>query len=210
MAASEGFDDAESFWDRRFAAPEYIFGSEPNLFVASQRALFTHGMRVLDIGCGEGRNSVWLAQAGCRVTGIDISTTALDKAAKLAAERSVEVQWIHADVRNWQWEAERFDAVVCIFIQFAAPEGRQRIFAGIQSTLVAGGYLVLQGYTPRQLQYCSGGPRDPDHLYTPELLEHSLPGFEIVHMDEHEAVLAEGTKHVGQAALIDLVARKRA
>lgn len=210
MAANDGFDDAEAFWDRRFAGPEYLFGSEPNVFLVSQRALFSPGMRVLEIGCGEGRNSVWVAQMGCRVTGVDISTAALAKAAKLAAERSVEVQWIHADVRNWQWEAERFDAVVCIFIQFAAPEGRQRIFAGIQSTLVAGGCLVLQGYTPRQLQYSSGGPRDPDHLYTPELLERSLPGFDIVHMHEHDAVLAEGTKHVGQAALIELVARKRA
>jgi cyclopropane fatty-acyl-phospholipid synthase-like methyltransferase len=209
MATGGGFDDAEVFWDRRFAVPEYIFGVEPNVFLASQRALFAPGMRVLEIGCGEGRNCVWLAERGCQVTGVDISQAALEKAARLAAQRNVEVQWIHADVREWQWDPERFDAVVCIFIQFAAPEGRERIFAGIRSTLAAGGCMVLQGYTLRQLQYNSGGPRDPEHLYTPELLLRSLPGFDIVHLQEHDEVLAEGTKHVGQAALIDLVARKR-
>jgi cyclopropane fatty-acyl-phospholipid synthase-like methyltransferase len=209
MAQSDGFDDAEAFWDRRFSASEYIFGTEPNVFLASWHNLFKPGMRVLEIGCGEGRNAVWLAQAGCHVTGVDISTAALAKAAQLAATHNVEVQWIHADVRQWQWEPEAFDAVACIFIQFAAPEGRQRIFAGVSETLKAGGTLVLQGYTPRQVQFSSGGPRDPDHLYTPELLRHSLPGFEIIHLQEHDAVLAEGTKHVGTAALIDLVARKR-
>jgi cyclopropane fatty-acyl-phospholipid synthase-like methyltransferase len=209
MVKTDGFDDAEAFWDQRFKASEYIFGTEPNVFLASQRALFKPGMRVLEIGCGEGRNAVWLAQAGCLVTGVDISTAALAKAASLAVLHKVEVRWIHADVRQWQWEAQAFDVVVCIFIQFAAPEGRTRIFAGVQETLKTGGTLVLQGYTPRQLQFSSGGPRDPDHLYTPELLRDSLPGFEIVHLQEHDAWLAEGSKHVGTAALIDLVARKR-
>jgi cyclopropane fatty-acyl-phospholipid synthase-like methyltransferase len=209
MAAPGGFDDAEAFWDRRFAAAEYVFGIEPNVFLTAQQARFSRGMRVLEVGCGEGRNCVWLAQRGCQVTGIDISQAALGKAAQLAAERKVEVEWIHADIRHWAWQPDRFDAVVCIFIQFAAPEGRERIFAGIHSTLVAGGTLVLQGYTPRQLQFSSGGPRDPEHLYTPELLRRSLTGFDILHLEEHDAVLAEGTKHVGEAALIDLVGRKR-
>jgi cyclopropane fatty-acyl-phospholipid synthase-like methyltransferase len=208
--ATAGFDDARQFWDARFAAPEYIFGTEPNVFLASQRALFRPGMRVLEIGCGEGRNCVWLAQQGCAVTGVDISPLALAKAQKLAAERKVQVQWIQGDIGNWTWEPAAFDALVCIFIQFAAPEGRQRIFSGIQETLRTGGYVLLQGYTPRQLQYSSGGPRDPDHLYTRELLERSLTACEIIHLVEHDEVLAEGPKHAGIAALIDLIARKRA
>jgi len=104
----------------------------------------------------------------------------------------------------------------CIFhaegerlVTVAAPEGRERIFAGIRAALVGDGVVVLQGYTPRQLQFSSGGPRDPEHLYTPELLRQSLGGFDIVHLREHDAVLSEGTKHVGEAALIDLVGRKR-
>ena len=209
MAAAGGFNDARAFWDSRFAAPEYIFGTEANVFLASQRALFRPAMRVLEIGCGEGRNSVWLAQQGCEVTGVDISPLALAKAERLATQREVKVEWIEADIVNWTFEPERFDAVVCIFIQFAAPEGRSRIFAGMQHTLRANGHLVLQGYTPRQLQYSSGGPREPDHLYTPDLLERSFVDWDIVHLREHDDVLTEGTKHAGMAALIDLIARKR-
>jgi cyclopropane fatty-acyl-phospholipid synthase-like methyltransferase len=207
--AADGFDDAEAFWDRRFAAPEYIFGEAPNVFLASQRERFESGMRVLEIGCGEGRNCVWLASVGCRVTGVDISGNALAKARKLAADRGVDVEWIQGDVRQWQWQPERFDAAVCIFIQFAAPEGRTRIFDGLASALTPGGLLLLQGYTPRQLQFSSGGPKDIDHLYTAELLRQSLPAFDVLHLQEHDEVLEEGTKHVGQAALIDLVARRR-
>jgi cyclopropane fatty-acyl-phospholipid synthase-like methyltransferase len=209
MPAAGGFDDAKQFWDARFAAPDYIFGTAPNVFLAAQYSLFRPGMRVLEIGCGEGRNSVWLAQQGCAVTGVDISPLALAKAGKLAAERGVKVQWIEADIVNWAWEAERFDAVACIFIQFAAPEGRQRIFSGMQQTLCSGGHVLLQGYTPRQLQFSSGGPRDIDHLYTRELLERSLAECDIVHLQEHDEMLEEGTKHVGMAALIDVIARKR-
>lgn len=209
MAATSGFGDARQFWDARFAAPDYIFGTAPNVFLASHRHLFRPGMRVFEVGCGEGRNAVWLAQQGCVVIGVDISPLALAKAEKLAAEREVKVQWIEADIGSWAWEPERFDAVICIFIQFAAPEGRQRIFEGMQQTLTAGGYVVLQGYTPRQLQYTSGGPRDPEHLYTRALLERSLQGCDIAHLREHDDVLAEGSKHVGMAALIDLIACKR-
>src|SRR6185295_14534095 len=85
VAESSGFDDAREFWDKRYRAPEYIFGTAPNRFLASQQSLFKPGDRVLDVACGEGRNSVWLASLGCAVQGVDISPLALDKARRLAA-----------------------------------------------------------------------------------------------------------------------------
>ena len=90
MAQSDGFDDAREFWDKRYGAPEYIFGTEPNRFLASQQSLFRPGDRVLDVACGEGRNSVWLASLGCDVLGVDVSPLALEKAERLATERRVE------------------------------------------------------------------------------------------------------------------------
>ena len=77
---AEGFDDARAFWDQRFAAPEYIFGKEPNRFLVSQQGLFRRGMRALDVATGEGRNAAWLARQGCEVLGIDISPLAIEKA----------------------------------------------------------------------------------------------------------------------------------
>jgi cyclopropane fatty-acyl-phospholipid synthase-like methyltransferase len=208
-AAGEGFDDAREFWDQRYSAPEYIFGTSPNLFLASRQHLFKPGDRVLDIACGEGRNSVWLASLGCNVLGMDVSPLALNKARQLAADRGVTVAWQEADVRSWQWQPDAFDAVVCIFIQFADPSQRARLFSGLQTTLKLGGKLVLQGYTPKQVEYKTGGPPQAAHMYTAAMLRDAFAGLDIVHLQEHEDVLSEGTKHVGRSALIDLVAYRR-
>ena len=204
-----GFDNPHETWNARFAGSEYLFGEAPNAFLTREARWIAPRGSVLCVADGEGRNSVWLAELGCEVTGIDISPLALAKADRLAAERSVKVQWLEADITNWTWTPKGFDAVVCIFIQFAAPEGRERIFSGMQQTLDGDGHVVLQGYTPRQLQYGSGGPRDLDHLYTRELLERAFADWDIVHLHEHDEMLAEGTKHVGMAALIDMIARNR-
>jgi cyclopropane fatty-acyl-phospholipid synthase-like methyltransferase len=205
---ADGFDDAREFWDERFAADDYIFGREPNLFLVSQRERFPEGARVLDVATGEGRNAVWLAQQSCRVTGIDVSPRGLSKARRLAAEHGVEIEFEQADARTWAWPSNRFDAIVTIFIQFAAPAQRQRVFEGMKEALRPGGIIVLQGYTPKQLEYKTGGPPQADHMYTEQLLRSAFSDMEMVHLSEHEAVLAEGTKHVGRSAVIDMVARK--
>jgi cyclopropane fatty-acyl-phospholipid synthase-like methyltransferase len=204
------FDDAQAFWDRRYADEGYIFGTEPNVFLASQAGLFRPGMAVLDVACGEGRNSLWLARQGCRVTGFDISPLALKKAVRLAENNAIDIRFEQADIRTWEWAPAAYDAVVCIFIQFAAPEDRTRLFRGFHATLKAGGLVVMQGYTPEQVEFGTGGPPDRSHMYTRAMLEAAFADFDIVHVREHEAVLAEGTKHVGRSALIDFVARKRA
>jgi len=203
-----GFDDARAFWDQRFSDPDYIFGRTPNLFLVSQAQRFRPGQRVLDVATGEGRNAVWLAEQGCDVMGIDISPLGIDKAKRLAAERGVSAQFQVADLREWYWQPAAFDAIVSIFIQFAAPEDRTRLFEGFESTLKPGGILVLQGYTPKQIEYKTGGPPQVEHMYTSELLKQAFARLEILHLREHEQVLSEGTKHVGRSALIDLVARK--
>ena len=208
MVAAKGFDDSRQFWDQRFASEEYVFGTAPNVFLASQSQWFKPGIRVLDVACGEGRNAVWLAQQGCEVVAIDISPVAIEKARRLAAERGVHVAFELVDVRNWRWPPSAFDAVVSVFIQFAAPAERAQLFTGFVTTLRPNGVLVLQGYTPKQLQYKTGGPPQAEHMYTQAMLREALSGLEIVHVREHDDVLSEGTKHVGLSALIDLVARK--
>jgi len=210
VVAASGFDDSRQFWDKRFASEDYVFGTAPNVFLASQNQWFKPGVRVLDFACGEGRNAVWLAQQGCEVVAIDISPVAIEKARRLAAEHGVHVEFELVDVRDWRWPPNAFDAVVSIFIQFAAPAERAQLFAGFVTTLRPNGVLVLQGYTPKQLQYKTGGPPQAEHMYTHAMLREAVTGLEIVHIREHDDVLSEGTKHVGMSALIDLVARKSA
>lgn len=200
-------DDALRRWNERFAAPGYLFGTAPNAFLASQRARFAPGMAVLAVADGEGRNGVWLAGLGCRVTAVDFSPVALAKARDLAARSGVVIETVEADLSAWSWPRAAFDAVVAIFIQFADPALRRRIFAGMRQALKPGGILVMQGYRPKQLDYKTGGPPHAENLYTADLLRRELAGLEFLHLAEHDSVIAEGAGHKGMSALVDLVAR---
>jgi SAM-dependent methyltransferase len=202
------------FWNARYATDAYIFGTAPNAFLASQAGLIRPGMRALAIADGEGRNGVWLAERGAAVHAIDVSPLALDKARKLAAARGAALglelapEFELADVLNWDWPEAAYDLVVAIFIQFAPPPERDRIIAGIRRTLKPGGLLILQGYTPKQIEFGTGGPANPANLYTAALLREWFGDWDIRHLVEHEDFISEGTHHHGQSALIDLVAMK--
>lgn len=204
--------DHEAFWSARYrdAGDDYLFGTAPNAFLSAQAGRFAAGMSVLAVADGEGRNSVWLAEQGCAVTATEISPVALAKAAKLARARQVAVDFVEADLLRWDWPLAAFDAVVGIFIQFVGPAERGILFAGMQAAVKPGGLLLLQGYTPKQLEYRTGGPSAVENLYTAELLRSAFAGWELLELREHENVMAEGRGHAGRAALIDLVARKPA
>jgi len=202
--------DHEAFWSARYrdAGDDYLFGTAPNKFLAGQAEFLGAGMRVLSVADGEGRNAIWLAEQGCRVTAAEISPVALTKARKLARGRHVAVDFVEADILNWEWPVAAYDAVVGIFIQFAGPDERQRQFAGMKQAVKPGGLLLLEGYTPRQLEYGTGGPSAVANLYTAELLRESVAGWEILLLREHDDIIAEGSAHAGRSALIDLVARR--
>jgi SAM-dependent methyltransferase len=202
------FADAAATWNQRFETDRYIFGTEPNEYLRTQVHQLAPGGRVLCVADGEGRNSVWLARRGQHVDAFDISEVGVAKARKLAAEAGVTVNFAVADCDSLQWPAAVYDAVVAIFIQFADPALREHLFAQMARALKPGGVLILQGYTPRQLQYKTGGPPRADHLYTPDLLRQAFAGLQIVDLREYDADLTEGTQHFGHSALIGLVARK--
>ena len=204
--------EQERMWSTRYrdAGEDYVFGTTANRFLAAQSALLGSGRTALSVADGEGRNAVWLAEQGLRVTATEISPVALEKARKLAAGRHVEVDFVLADAVAWDYPEAAFDFVVGIFIQFADPVQRERIFAGMTRALRPGGHLIVQGYTPKQLEYRTGGPSAVENLYTAELLRTAFPGLDIVHLQEYEDVLDEGVGHKGQSALVGLVARKPA
>ncbi len=127
---------------------------------------------------------------------------------KLAAHRRVAVDFEQADLAQWEWGERRFDAVVAIFIQFAPPGLREQVFGHIQRCLEPGGLLLLQGYTPRQLEYGTGGPSSAGNMYTEAMLRAAFADMEILHLSGHDDFISEGTGHHGMSALIDLVARK--
>lgn len=198
-----------NMWDERYAGGEYFFGTKPNAFMVSQHHLLKPGMSCLAVADGEGRNGVWLVEQGLKVLSVDSSAVAASKADTLAQQKGVKLDFEVADLLNWDWGKERFDAVVAIFIQFATPAQREELFKGIKQCLKPGGLLLLQGYTPRQLEYKTGGPPVAENMYTEPLLRKEFADMEILHLVEHDAEINEGTGHKGMSALIDLVARKK-
>lgn len=195
-------------WDERYSREDYVFGTEPNAFLASCAPLLEPGRGALCVADGEGRNSVWLARRGLAVTAFDFSSVGIAKARKLAAAGGVAVDYRQASIEDWDWSPDRFDVVAAIFIQFAEPALRSRIFEGMKRTLKPGGLLLVQGYRPEQIEYATGGPRARENLYTRALLEEAFAGFEILRLSEHDSEIHEGPGHAGMSALIDLVARK--
>ncbi|MEO6146334.1 MAG: class I SAM-dependent methyltransferase [Sulfuriferula sp.] len=198
----------QTTWDERYAGDTYIFGTAPNAFMESQVARLRRGQSALAVADGEGRNGVWLAQQGLQVLSIDSSSVAQAKAQKLAAERGVTLQFEIADLLAWDWGDARFDVIAAIFIQFADPAGRACQFEGIRRALRPGGMLLLQGYTPRQLEYKTGGPPSEENLYTESMLREWFGDWDIQHLREHDDVINEGSHHAGMSALIDLVVYK--
>lgn len=195
-------------WETRFGVPEYAFGVEPNYFLASCKNLLPASGKALAVADGEGRNGVWLAEQGLDVTSIDFSPSGQKKARALAQKRQVPVRFELADVHDWAYPQNTFDVVCEIFTQFSSPAERMRKWAGMKKTLKPGGLLILQGYTPRQLQYGTGGPKELEKLYTRELLKQNFGDFTEYNITEEERVLHEGTSHGGMSALIGLTARK--
>lgn len=199
-----------SKWNERFLATEdYIFGKEPNAFMVRHAAEFIKpGATVLAVADGEGRNGVWLAQQGCEVWSVDSAPAASEKARKLAAERGVAMHVQTADATEMDWDARQYDLVVGIFFQFANPQLRTKIFDGMKRATRPGGYLLIEGYGLKQLDYKTGGPGIPEHLYTLDLMREHFSDMHIDVLQEYDAELNEGKGHAGMSALVDLVARK--
>ena len=204
-----GFSDATQFWNERFDKEEFIFGKEPNEYLTLQtRRYLKPKSKVLCIADGEGRNGVWLAQQGMQVVAFDASDIALAKAEQFAKDNQVEVEYSFSDTDSFNWQVNIYDAVIGIFIQFADPQMRVRIFQKTYEALKPGGIFILQGSTPKQLEYKTGGPSLLEHLYTAQMIRDLAKEFEILDLCCYEKELNEGARHAGMSALLGLVAKK--
>jgi len=208
-AASHCLDKALMRWEERFGIDEYLFGEGPNAYLAAKVAMLAKGNRALAIADGEGRNSVWLAEQGLQVDAFDFSPTGVRKAERLARARGVHVNLNVSELFQWNWTPAVYDVVAAIFIQFLAPPERARLFSLIKQTLKPGGLLILQGYSLEQLNYRTGGPSEPENLYTEAMIREALKDMEILEVLCWDEQIQEGTAHAGMSALMGVVARRR-
>ena len=195
-------------WETRYSVPDYVFGREPNYFLASCKNLLPKSGRALAVADGEARNGIWLAKQGLDVLSLDFSPSAQEKASALARERGVKIAIELGDVHDWAYPEAAFDVVCDIFTQFSTPAERARKWAGMKRTLKPGGLLTLIGYTPKQLAYGTGGPKEIENLYTRAMLEEAFGEFHDVRIVEEELEMHEGASHAGLSAVIGMTAWK--
>jgi SAM-dependent methyltransferase len=192
-------------WDERYSGTEFEWSMQPNQFVAAELAGLPPG-RALDLAAGEGRNTVWLAERGWRVTAVDYSRVGLDKGRKLSAARSVrdgQVNWVVADLSDYVPDHGAFELVLIAYLHVDAVL-RAKVLAGAAAALTPGGTLFVIGHDLTNLTEGVGGPQYPGVLYTPEALTAELPGLRILRAERvHRAVEREG----GPATAIDTLVR---
>jgi SAM-dependent methyltransferase len=196
-------------WDERYAEAEYVYGKEPNSFLNERAGLIPRGGAVLCLAEGEGRNAVWLAQQGFKVTGVDSSSVGMGKAQALASERGVSIETQCADLADYHIEQNHWDGIVSIFCHVPPPV-RQRLHKEAVKGLKSGGILILEAYRPKQLEYGTGGPPVAELMMQLDMIKQELHGLEWLHAVELDREVVEGKFHTGKGAVVQLVGKKPA
>lgn len=197
----------KNFWDERFGQAEYVYGREPNAFLAEHHLVFPKGARILSLGEGEGRNAVFLGRQGYDVTALDASEEGMRKLSRLAAEGGVLVSQRQEDVTRADLGRSRWNGIVSIFCHLPSAD-REALYGRVREALKPGGVFLAELFTPRQLGYQSGGPKDPDMLVELDGLSRAFEGFEIMLADEEVVSLDEGPFHQGLASVVRFIARR--
>lgn len=190
-------------WDERYGDRELLWSAQPNRFLVEEVTGLVPG-RALDLGCGEGRNAVWLAACGWAVTGVDFSSVGIGKARALAERSGVEVDWQIGDLTAWE-PAETYELVLVFYVHLP-PEQLGAVLDRATRALAPGGTLLIVGHALRNLEEGFGGPPTPEVLYTVTGLTAALDGVELERAGEVErTVEADGVGHTA----IDVLVRAR-
>ncbi|MBE9515915.1 MAG: class I SAM-dependent methyltransferase [Proteobacteria bacterium] len=194
-------------WDERYAEAGFAYGTEANAFLVEHGNKITKSGKVLCLAEGEGRNAVWLAQQGYKVTGVDSSSIGMAKAQALASERNVDIETLCTDLENYHVEESCWDSIVSIFCHLPALV-RTRLHKEVVVGLKPGGLLILEAYRPKQLEYGTGGPPAAELMMQLETVKQELDGLEWLHAAELDREIVEGKYHTGIGAVVQLVGRK--
>jgi SAM-dependent methyltransferase len=196
-----------SMWDERYSGAEYVYGTEPNEFLAAEYRHIPEG-RVLCLAEGEGRNGVFLAQQGFDVTGVDASRVGLAKAQRLAAERHVTIRTEVCDLSAYDLGQGAWQGIVSIFAHLT-PELRRAVLGRVAAALAPGGVFLLEAYTPAHRELGrAGGPPDITWLATLDTLQRELGPLETILGREVEREVNEGRQHFGPSHVVQLIARR--
>jgi len=198
-------------WDDRYADKAYAYGEEPNAFFASQLANFEPG-NILMPADGEGRNGVFAATQGWKVTAADLSVEGKKKALALARSKSVELDYHVGQFQELEFEKESFDAVGLIYAHFPASI-KSQIHRQIDAYIKPGGIVIFEAFSKSHLELRKkdpqvGGPMDIDMLFSTDETISDFDNYDIIYLQEETVNLAEGLFHNGESSVVRFVGRK--
>lgn len=201
----------KDFWNSRYSERDFAYGTEPNQFFAQEIGKLSPA-RALFPAEGEGRNAVFAAKLGWKVSAFDISEAGKTKAIKLAESHNLKISYKVVSVEDFEAEKESFELLVLIFAHFPS-EKRKAYLRKLIQYLKPGGVLILEGFSKEHIKFNSvdekaGGPKDEAMLFSKEELEEDFTGLEFLTLTEEIVSLDEGLYHSGESAVIRLVARK--
>ncbi|GGF18561.1 methyltransferase [Halobacillus andaensis] len=194
-------------WDERFAEEGFVYGTKVNEFIRQHAGILPANAKVTCFAEGEGRNAVYLAGQGHKVTAYDQSQIGLDKMSELAREQGVEVTPVQADLTKDEVGTLSSDAAVMVF-GHVPKSGQPFLMKSIFTSVKPGGYILFEVYSEEQLEYGTGGPPSKDLLYDPADVLHWIEGCKVLHFYYGEAVRHEGDRHTGLGHVIQVVAQK--
>lgn len=198
-------------WNERYNEAEYVFGTEPNDFLTEVFENIPAGGRVLCLAEGEGRNAVFLAEQGYKVTAMDLSEVGLNKAMKLASHKGVDIKIEVADLADYQFGEVQWDGIVSIWAHL--PEFvRQYVHTQITPALKPAGVFILEAYTEQQLTMDAvGGPpaTQKERFESLAILRTELADLEQVIGAEKLRMISEGKRHQGLSAVVQYLGKKK-
>lgn len=204
---SRPMNKIHEFWDDRYKNNDYCCGKEPNIFLLNNYQHIPKGGRVLCLSEGEGRNAVFLASKGYRVTAVDLSEKAKEKAIKLARELNVQIEYDVADLSTYPIKALHWDGIVPISAHLA-PNVRGLVHVRILKGLSESGVLGLEGYNLRQLDFATGGPKEKEMFYSKQMLDKDFSDLSILLSQDTVRNVNKGKFHKGTASVTQFIGKK--
>lgn len=197
------------FLDEAFEDDDFSSSTPPNDFVKEQATLLPAGSEVIEVGAGDGRNAVYLAELGHTLTAIDRSAAGLGELKSLAAERAVSIRSIHRDILEWDSD-QQWDAAVMTFVHLSE-EDRPRLYEKLQEILRAGGYLISLFYRPDQAgeDLPAGDLEDESYGVTTDELEEHFTEGKILRCEETTRHLDGAGVDVGEARVVEFIFQKQ-
>ena len=199
-------------WNDRYSAKEFAYGEQPNNYLKEHLEKLPVGS-ILFPAEGEGRNAVFAATLGWKVSAFDISDEGKNKAHHLAETNNVTIDYQVGRLETLKYKPEEFEAIALIYAHFPA-DIKSPYHKTLNTYLRTGGVIIFEAFSKKHLDYIArnekiGGPKEIEMLFSIDEIKTDFANYEIIELEEKEIELSEGLFHNGLGSVIRFVGRKK-